>query len=214
MSRLVSGSVPTTVALVKDGHMIDFTHEMLLDLSSFHDINALAAFIFGNFRKSSLALHHIELTPPGAILQGLVVNVITDISKSDHIYVHVVDAPFLVPLPNLTSQAAQNGKVVQISGAIGSAASHINGLFDRTENLSCGLPVYQNRDSDNYFLEYLEHPSKRWQITSGGNRGKNSSIANVRCKNSILPWDTSGQWYELLEGEWMKNEGKLFILSS
>jgi hypothetical protein len=61
-----------------------------------------------------------------------------------------------------------------ISGASGPCASKVNGIFDVTEELSCGRCVCIKRDDPDVCLHFWE-PSGQWLVASTDNKGKNSA---------------------------------------
>ena len=66
--------------------------------------------------------------------------------------------------------------VVFISGATGPRAAAINGLYDRTGEISGGYAVYSKRGDSSVCIEHYEGD---WQVKSVSNKGTGTCKANV-----------------------------------
>lgn len=85
-----------------------------------------------------------------------------------------------VPQARVTMQAESPS--VHLRGAVGPHAQSINGIFDPTEELSGGRPVYQRRGGRHQWIEY--HAStQRWIVKSTSQRGTDNGWASVATEN-------------------------------
>jgi hypothetical protein len=85
---------------------------------------------------------------------------------------------------------------IRISGAKGSTAEYINGLYDVTDKVSGGMPLYK-KQGFRVTLEY--HTFNRcWVLTDNTNKSQRSytTLAYVECPFGLLPDQApAGIWY-------------------
>jgi hypothetical protein len=69
-------------------------------------------------------------------------------------------------------------------------ASLMNGIYDKTDELVGGLPIYLRRgldeDGDQLIMEYYL-PTQMWQIKPSEDKGTTRCSADVRCNPPVLP---------------------------
>ncbi len=90
---------------------------------------------------------------------------------------------------------------VVISGATGSCAHLINGLWDRSEEVVDGMPVYFKRDDRDECLEYYA-TDRSWYIRALANRGTNAGHAFVDCNPAGPAEECTGTWRVLSNDKW------------
>ena len=87
-----------------------------------------------------------------------------------------------------------------IEGATGSRASRVNGVFDLTEEVCNGMPVYRKRNDRDTWMEMVKCNAGgwRWYIKPTKEKGPDSSICFGYCSSDdvILPHQAAAdQWY-------------------
>jgi len=97
--------------------------------------------------------------------------------------------------------AAREG--VRISGDIGDNAVYVNGLYEVTDEISGGMPVYKKQGAEQW-LEY--HVSfRQWMSRSTARKGQTSDLchAYVACAVGMLPDKApKGAWHVVVNGAW------------
>jgi hypothetical protein len=73
-----------------------------------------------------------------------------------------------------------SAKVVKIYGVIGDSAHIINGMYRPTQDIVCGLPVYQQIEDPDIWLEYCQTTSS-WDCKDSESRGSGSCFAYALC---------------------------------
>ena len=66
----------------------------------------------------------------------------------------------------------------------------MNGVYDKTDDLAGGLPIYSRRGLDEYGFQWIMEycfARKEWQIKSLEYKGSNRAGARVRCDPPVLP---------------------------
>jgi hypothetical protein len=97
--------------------------------------------------------------------------------------------------------AEDNAKACAVffSGATGSSAADINGLFDPTEEKSSdGRVLYKKRGNGSRIIEHFEG---KWQMKSATSKGKNSCCASVGG-GCALEACVAAVWNVLDSGKW------------
>ena len=97
--------------------------------------------------------------------------------------------------------AEDNAKACAVffSGATGSSAADIYGLFDPTEEKSSdGRVVFKKRGNDSKIIEHFEG---KWQMKSATSKGKNSAFAQV-VSGCALEACVAAVWNVLDSGKW------------
>jgi len=91
---------------------------------------------------------------------------------------------------------------VRISGATGDKADRVNGLFEVTDKISGGMPVYKKHGANNWLLEY--HISNLLWIlrsTTINGQAESACTAKVACAIGLLPDKAPrGAWQVLVNG--------------
>ena len=75
---------------------------------------------------------------------------------------------------------------LQISGATGADAKHINGTYKLTGGVTHDLSAYRNSEDGYWWWEYYS-PAKQWQMKSTVQRGANCYIACCTVSSKCLP---------------------------
>ena len=63
---------------------------------------------------------------------------------------------------------------VHIRGVTGNGSSYVNGIFDPTEELSCGQPVYVKRGDGSKCIHFWS-ATGQWIVAPTENKGKNDT---------------------------------------
>jgi len=99
----------------------------------------------------------------------------------------------------IVAQDSNAGKTatyaVRISGATGINAGFVNGLYEVTDEVSGGMPVYKKQEAE-MWLEYHASTS-RWlsRPTTSKGQERNDSHASVDCDSGVLPDEAPiGAW--------------------
>jgi hypothetical protein len=95
------------------------------------------------------------------------------------------------------------GSVV-IAGATGPRQNMVNGTYEPTDERCSGVPVYHNKDSDDYWLELCQNAGVwKWYVKATEYRGETNLTAYGYCAcdadsaphKICLPTDIKGKWF-------------------
>ena len=93
-----------------------------------------------------------------------------------------------------TARVVKGSQHVRITGATGTNAGLVNGMYKPTEEMCGNVTVYVKIDDGNLWLEY-HAATTTWQMKGTANKGENFSCANcivpVKCLPEKCP---PGQW--------------------
>ena len=68
----------------------------------------------------------------------------------------------------------------------------MNGVYEPTLELCCGLPAFQKKSDKDLWLEYF---NSKWRILGTAGRGTNSGWAFISAERPCLPQDCNmGEW--------------------
>ena len=89
---------------------------------------------------------------------------------------------------------------------MGDNASRVNGIYEFTEEVSGGMPVYRKMDDPDMWLMY--NPTwKKWYVQPTSSKGSESGWANLTCDPPCLPergpkgtWQVSDGGFKLQVG--------------
>ena len=90
-----------------------------------------------------------------------------------------------------------------LAWATGTSAEFINGIWERSKEVTAGLPVYFKRDRPEYFLEYFA-PGNRWFIRTLAGRGTGNGWAYVDCPAGVALDSCTSIWGVLVNGAWVE----------
>lgn len=82
---------------------------------------------------------------------------------------------------------------VDIRGALGPRSGGLTGIFDPTDEMHGGWPVYRKRDDTDWFLEYDACPQK-WMVRPTPCRGTTRGRAYILCEPNLRPEQAKGLW--------------------
>ena len=89
------------------------------------------------------------------------------------------------------SRSPRPGSVV-IANATGPNAFTVNGVYEPTLEVCCGLPAFQKKSDKDLWLEYF---NSKWRILGTAGRGTNSGWAFISAERPCLPQDCNmGEW--------------------
>ena len=78
-----------------------------------------------------------------------------------------------------------------ISNVTGPHAIKVNGVYELTDEVCSGLPVFQKKTESDIWVEYSE---SRWRVLSTPYRGTTSCYVNFASGRPCLPQDCVGEW--------------------
>jgi len=82
---------------------------------------------------------------------------------------------------------------VDIRGATGPRGGGLNGVFEPSDEMKGGWPVYRKRDDGEWWLEYDACPQK-WMIRPTSCRGTTRGRAYILCDPHTRPENAKGVW--------------------
>ena len=93
-----------------------------------------------------------------------------------------------------------------IEGATGNRAARVNGVFDLTDEVCNGMPVYRKRNDRDTWMEMVKCNAGgwRWYIKPTKEKGPDSSICFAYCSSDdvILPHDADhGNWFVYMDSK-------------
>ena len=92
---------------------------------------------------------------------------------------------------------------MRISGATGDNAGRVNGVYEVTDEVSGGMPVYKKQGAEQW-LEYHVSTSS-WMSRSTARKGQSrlACHAYVDCAMGVLPDNApTGAWHVFTSGAW------------
>ena len=112
-----------------------------------------------------------------------------------------VDA-FLAEVQSEAAHVVKGSQHVRFTGAMGSNAGDINGVYRPTEELCGNISVYRKVDDDDMWLEY--NPAlKQWQVKPTISKGKDGGWAICAVPVKCLP-------EKCAPGQWVVADGDMF----
>lgn len=88
---------------------------------------------------------------------------------------------------------------ISIDGATGSNATHINGIFEPTDEICDGQPAYQKKGNETVWLEFYRE-SNYWFVRSTANRGTNKGWAYCTANGPCLPHTRPASTWKVYNG--------------
>ena len=88
---------------------------------------------------------------------------------------------------------------VHLEGAMGPAATGINGYYEATTELSGDMPVYVKVGARCVRLEYCA-ASKKWHVKTSANKGKDGGWAHCAVPTKCLPQDCPARKWQVFNG--------------
>ena len=96
---------------------------------------------------------------------------------------------------------------VRISGATGTSAGLINGLYKPTHEMCNNVTVYQKVTDCNVWLEYSINPNKSWRVKNTDEKGISGSSASwAYCSVSEKGFPQEcpvGKWEVYVDTKWV-----------
>ena len=84
-------------------------------------------------------------------------------------------------------------------GATGDNAPSVNGIYEATEEMSGGMPVYRKQDDPDKWLMY--NPKKKhWYVQSTSDKGTSGGWAYLKCDPPCLPKNGTKRTWKLWDG--------------
>jgi hypothetical protein len=110
------------------------------------------------------------------------------------------------PLAAAAAEAARQvigTKHVRLAGATGDRATYVNGVYEPTSELSCGVTVYRKVGDADRWLEY-HAGAGQWQAKPTASKGKDADTAHCSVPAKCLPEACPvGQWKVTDDGKWV-----------
>lgn len=93
---------------------------------------------------------------------------------------------------------------IEVSGATGSFASTLNGVYEPTVEVSNGVIIFHKRGDANKIMEYMGGKIHQWQIKPGDKKGSTAAWATLSCEDIVLPHLVFGKhWRVCSESTWL-----------
>ena len=84
---------------------------------------------------------------------------------------------------------------MRIEGVTGANAGNVNGIFEPTDEMCDGLPVYRKKGNADIWLEFNTSVMD-WFVRPTSSRGTSKGWAYVKLESLCLPQDIStGRWH-------------------
>ena len=112
----------------------------------------------------------------------------------------------------LRSQAASGVVSVDIRGARGPNASIINGIYEPTEEISSGWPIYRKRGDAGKWLEYSVAENK-WYVKASTDKGRARGWLRMESDPASKPELSSGI-FQIWDGDRWIIQGTITILTA
>ena len=94
----------------------------------------------------------------------------------------------------------------RIHGATGEYASQVNDIYEFTEEMSSGMPVYRKMDDPDMWLMFIA-TEKAWFLLPTSDKGTNSGDAFLPCNPPCLPErGAKGTWQVRYDARYFEDQ--------